>query len=142
MHVCRPRRRVRAIVADVVAQHSVNRLLKKVIAMLVLIILLALVAMFGVSIAAGIAMKESRVNGGVLQTLEGAAMRVDSVESREALWDIGRTDTNTLSKLRTLTFYVDMTADAATNAWVDATFQARLHSVSTATAGSTRGACV
>ena len=60
--MCRPRRRVRAIVADVVAQHSVNRLLKKVIAMLVLIILLALVAMFGVSIAAGIAMKESRVN--------------------------------------------------------------------------------
>ena len=120
-----PPYRVRAIVHDVMEQQSINKVLRKMVGVLVLIVVLTLVAMFGVSLAAGEALKESKVSGSVMTTLGGAALQVDTVESRKTLWHVGSASTNHLAKLKTITFYMDMTADASMNGWVEATFQVR-----------------
>ena len=106
-------------------QQSINKVLRKMVGVLVLIVVLTLVAMFGVSLAAGEALKESKVSGSVMTTLGGAALQVDTVESRKTLWHVGSASTNHLAKLKTITFYMDMTADASMNGWVEATFQVR-----------------
>ena len=117
--------RVRSIVQDVLAQQSMNKVLRKMIWVLVLIVVLTLFAMFGVSLAAGEALKNSKVEGSVMQSLDGKTMQVDTIETVKTLWDTGSTSTNALAKMKSITFYMDLTTDPATQAWVDATFKAR-----------------
>ena len=102
-----------------------NKVLRKMIWVLVLIVVLTLFAMFGVSLAAGEALKNSKVEGSVMQSLDGKTMQVDTIETVKTLWDTGSTSTNALAKMKSITFYMDLTTDPATQAWVDATFKAR-----------------
>merc|ERR1711871_778507 len=53
---------VRGIVHDVMKTNQTNKMLKKFVGILVLIIVTSLVAMFGVSFAAGFALKDSKVS--------------------------------------------------------------------------------
>ena len=53
--------RVRQIVLDIKETQGANKMLKKAIVGLFVIIVLTLIALFGVSIAAGTALKEVRV---------------------------------------------------------------------------------
>ena len=108
---------------DVMAQRSINKMLRKMVGLLVLIVVLTLLAMFGVSLAAGEALKDSKVSGSVMTTLKGTPMQVDTVQSTKTLWHVGSASTNDLAKLKTITFYMDMTTDASTSGWVEATFQ-------------------
>ena len=105
------------------AQQSINKMLRKMVGLLVLIVVLTLLAMFGVSLAAGEALKDSKVSGSVMTTLKGTPMQVDTVQSTKTLWHVGSASTNDLAKLKTITFYMDMTTDASTSGWVEATFQ-------------------
>ena len=107
------------------AQQSINKMLRKMVGLLVLIVVLTLLAMFGVSLAAGEALKDSKVSGSVMTTLNGTPMQVDTVQSTKTLWHVGSASTNDLAKLKTISFYMDMTTDASTSGWVEATFQVR-----------------
>ena len=63
------------------------------------------------------------MSGSVMTTLNGTPMQVDTVQSTKTLWHVGSASTNDLAKLKTITFYMDMTTDASTSGWVEATFQ-------------------
>ena len=83
----------------VTAKRQVKNLGKVVVALL-FIILLALGSIFAVSILAGEAIKESRVNGAAMTTPDGSsAVAVDIVESTTTLWDLPGVDTATLAKM-------------------------------------------
>ena len=79
--------------------------------------------MFGVSLVAGMALKDSKVAGSTMTALNGQAMQVDSVESNTGLFDLPAVDTTTLAKMKDLVFYVDLSTLAGAGAWAEATFK-------------------
>ena len=81
------------------------------------------VAMFGVSFAAGMALKESKVEGSTMTALNGDAMQVDTVESNVGLFDLPAVDTASLAKMKDVVFYADLTALASTGSWAEVTFK-------------------
>ena len=113
-----------AVIGNLVtAKRQVKNLGKMIVALLIIIVL-ALGSIFAVSMLAGEAIKESKVNGATMTTPDGtSAVQVDTVESNAALWDLPAVDTNTLAKMKDLVFYADLTADARFGAWVEATFK-------------------
>ena len=80
-------------------------------------------AMFGTSLIAGMALKDTKVQGSTMMALDGSVMQVDSCESNTGLFDLPAVDTATLAKLKDLVFYVDLTALAGAGAWAEATFK-------------------
>ena len=80
-------RRVRDIVHDVMMAQSKVGMLKKVVAGLSVVIILTLIAMFGVSLAAGIALKDTKLGGEVgtynkaMLSTDGSPISVDVTET-------------------------------------------------------------
>ena len=115
---------VRQIVNDIMAQQGQNKQLKKYVILLSLIMFAMCFAMFGVSLVAGMALKDSKVVGGSTMTaLNGEAMRVDSVESNVALFDLPAVDTASLAKMKDIVFFADLSTLVGTGAWAEATYQ-------------------
>ena len=87
------------VIGNLVSAKRQVKSLGKVIVALLLILVLALASIFVVSVLAGNAIKESKVNGASMTTPDGgSAVRVDTVESNAGLWDLPSVDTATLAK--------------------------------------------
>ena len=123
--VCAPTCRVRNIVQDVMAANSKIGMLKKVVALLVVIIILTLIAMFGVSLAAGVALKDTKLDGEVgtynkaMLSTDGSPISVDVTETDLELFDLPIMSSQDLAYLSVVSAYVDMTAAAAVGGWVE-----------------------
>lgn len=79
------------------------------VAMLVILVLVG--AMFGMSIVAGEAIKESHVNGdGVMTTLSGAPLTVSQTVSTDSLYELPALNMQQMSHIESLKFYVDMSS--------------------------------
>ena len=86
------------------------------------LVVLSLLAMFGVSFAAGHALKDSKLEESegtaTLKSTSGAPVTVGISEGAESMFDIPLNDMETLAALQTFTAYVDMTADVSVGGWV------------------------
>jgi len=108
---------VRSIVYDVKATENQNSMLKKFVGILVVMILATLIAMFGVSFAAGIALKETQmvsdpVNGATMKTTGGAPVTVSVTEQVGSLFDLPASTMPELEHLQFLSGVVDMSTHA------------------------------
>jgi len=115
--------RVRQIVNDVMGAKESNAILKKFSGLLFVIILLLIGALFGVSLAAAEAVKESHVKGGTMTTLDGQAVQVDTLESTTTLWDIPAMTTYDLAKMKDVVVFADLTNLAEVGSWVEMTMK-------------------
>ena len=115
------------VIGDLVGEKRKVKNLSKLVFALLVIVVLALASIFVVSMLAGNAIKESKVDGslgGEMTTPDGlSAVRVDGVESTTSLWDLPKVDTNDLAKMKDLVFYADLSTDATVGTWVEATFK-------------------
>ena len=90
-----------AVIGNLVSAKRTARNLTKLVAALMVALVLALASIFIVSMLAGEAIKESKVNGGAMTTPDGkTAVAVDTVESTTKLWDLPAVDTVTLAKMK------------------------------------------
>lgn len=115
------------VIGDLVGEKRKVKNLSKLVFVLLVIVVLALASIFVVSMLAGNAIKESKVDpslDGEMTTPDGmGAVRVDGVEMTTSLWDLPAVDMNSLAKMKDLVFYTDLTTDATMGTWVEATFK-------------------
>merc|ERR1719313_1641182 len=107
---------VRSIVADLDKEKAGKKAYKGAAIGLFIIVVLSLVAMFGVSFAAGHALKDSKLEQSaegtaVMKSTSGAPVTVSVSEENEGWFDIPLLDVTSLATLQTFTAFVDMTAD-------------------------------
>lgn len=114
---------VRDIVHDVVKAQNKVGMLKKFVALLLVIIIVLLTAMFGVSMAAGAALKESHIKDDEMISTRGVAVRIDSVETSYKLWDMPSLSSYELGKLDFLECYIDMSSNPQVGEWTEASFK-------------------
>jgi len=114
---------VRQVVNDVMGAKESNAMLKKFSGALFFIVLLLTGALFGVSLAAGEALKENHIKGGTMTDLTGQAVKVDEIESTTTLWDIPALGTNDLAKMKDIVFIADLTNLAEVGSWVEMTMK-------------------
>lgn len=113
-----------AVIGNLVGEKRKVKNLSKLVIALVVALVLALASIFVVSMLAGEAIKESKVNGGAMTTPDGkTAVAVDMVESTTKLWDLPAVDTVSLAKMKDMVFYADMSTDANIGSWVEATYK-------------------
>ena len=124
---------VKSIIRDVMQQAQMNKMLKKFVGVLVLIILAVLFAMFGVSFAAGFALKDSKVaavpqvEGSMpMVATDGMPISVEATESTLGFFALPALSAAELAALSTFSAFVDMTTGPAA-AWVE--FSAKLATV-------------
>ena len=116
---------MRNIVHDVMAANSKVGMLKKVVVLLVVLIIITLIAMFGVSLAAGIALKDTKLDGEVgaynkaMLSTDGSPISVDVTETDLELFDLPMMSSQHLAYLSMVSGYVNMTAAAAVGGWVE-----------------------
>ena len=112
------------VIGDLVGEKRKVKSLSRLVIALVLLVVLALASIFVVSLLAGEAIKESKVNGVAMTTPDGlSAVAVDTVESTTTLWDLPAVDTASLAKMKDLVFYADLSTYAAVGGWVEATYK-------------------
>jgi len=89
------------------------------------IIVLLVGAMFVVSIAAGEAIKESKVAGATAEmtALDGSVVSTGQAEVETTIWDMALLTPYELGNLKFFSFYVDLTAVAAYGGWVEFVLQ-------------------
>ena len=106
---------MRAIVSDVLKEKKAKKTYKGAVIGLFVLLGVAFAAIFGVSFAAGEAIKESHVNAeGVMTGLDGSAVKTEEVRSYATLYDLPKIETNILAFLDQLT--VNLAGDGA-GAW-------------------------
>ena len=110
---------MRQVVNDVMGAKESNKMLKKFSGALFFIVLLLTGALFGVSIAAGEAIKESHVKGGTMTDTNGLAVKVDTVESTTGLWNTPAMSTVNLAKMKDIVVYADLSNLAEVGSWVE-----------------------
>ena len=113
---------VRSIVYDVQAQGQKIGMLRKMVGMLMVIIVATLIAMFGVSFAAGFALKDTAMGtsdggGTPMVATDGSAVTVGVSEEARELFDLGSLDMATLAHMNTFSAFVDKTTDPKVNGW-------------------------
>jgi len=113
---------VRSIVYDVQAQGQKIGMMRKMIGMLMVIIVATLVAMFGVSFAAGFALKDTAMGtsdggGTPMVATDGSPVTVGVSEEARTLFELGSLDMTTLAHMGTFSAFVDKTADPNVNGW-------------------------
>ena len=104
---------------DVNSTNQMNKMLKKGIGLLMIIIMATLGAMFGVSLAAGQALKESKVSKeegtepgtSVMETLSGEPVTVGLTEFSGTLFDLPTLGARELAHLSSVGGWVDLTTD-------------------------------
>ena len=125
------RAEVRSIVNDLRNEKTAKKAYKGAAIGFFLILVLAMGAIFGVSLAAGQALKDSKIEsappaegeeGGVakavMETVDGVAVAVSVAEGESDIFDIVAMDMNELKDLKSVSVFVDMTADASIGDWV------------------------
>jgi len=124
---------VRGIVHDVMKTNQTNKMLKKFVGVLVLIIVATLVAMFGVSFAAGFALKDSTVTEAAqvsdtmpMMATDGSPVSVETTQSDLNFFALPALSAAELSALTTFQAYVDMSTGPI-GSWVE--YSAKLASV-------------
>ena len=106
---------MRAIASDVLKEKKAKKTYKGAVIGLFVLLGVAFAAIFGVSFAAGEAIKESHVNAeGVMTGLDGSAVKTEEVRSYATLYDLPKIETNILARLDQLT--VGLAGDGA-GAW-------------------------
>ena len=111
---------------DVTEINTQNTMLKKFIKVLVGIIALTLLAMFGVSLAAGYALKDTQLGAAEMPgsvpmvSRDGTPISVDVSEASGRLFELPAQSTLLLSGLTHITAFVDMSS-APVGAWVEYT---------------------
>lgn len=104
---------VRDIVHDVQSQKSKVKMLKSFVAILTLLVIVAFGAIFGVSLAAAEASKESHVTGGVMTSTTGVPVATSPVESfSDSIFDLPQAPADQLLDLQTLMAFVDFSGAA------------------------------
>ena len=112
-------RRVRSIVSDLQKQTKAKKAYKGFAIALFFIVVLALIAMFGTSLAANQVLKDTALDAsGAMKSINGTPVSVDVTENPNGLFDLPRMSAAEMAHLATLTVYVDMTADAGVGKWV------------------------
>ena len=98
--------------SDVLKEKTAKKTYKGAVIGLVVLLGVAFAAIFGVSFAAGEAIKESHVNAeGVMTGLDGSAVKTEEVRSYATLYDLPKIETTILARLDQLT--VGLAADGA-----------------------------
>ena len=111
--------RVRSIVTDLQKQTKAKKAYKGFAIALFVIVVLALIAMFGTSLAANQVLKDTALDAsGAMKSMDGTPVSVDVTEHPNDLFDLPRMSAAEMAHLATLTVYVDMTADAGVGKWV------------------------
>ena len=86
--------------SDVLKEKKAKKTFKGAVIGLFVLLGVAFAAIFGVSFAAGEAIKESHVNAeGVMTGLDGSAVKTEEVRSYAMLYDLPRIETNILARL-------------------------------------------
>jgi hypothetical protein len=110
---------VRSIVTDLQKQTKAKKAYKGFAIALFVIVVLALVAMFGTSLAANQVLKDTALDAsGAMKSMDGTPVSVDITENPNGLFDLPRMSAAQMAHLTTLMVYVDMTADAGVGKWV------------------------
>ena len=113
-------RRVRSIVTDLQKQTKAKKAYKGFAIALFVIVVLALVAMFGTSLAANQVLKDTALDtSGKMKAMDGTPVSVDITEAQGDFFDLPRLSPPEMAHLTTLTVFVDMTADASIGKWVE-----------------------
>ena len=100
---------VRGIVNDVLNQQKMNKSLKKIVFGLMFVLIAMIGAMFAVSYAAGEAIKESHVTGGVMTATTGEIVQVAVNENELSLFELPTLDVTDLAVLNRMSLYLDAT---------------------------------
>ena len=117
--------RVRKIVADVEKEKTAKKAYKGAAIALFAIVIFALIAMFGVSFAAGIALKDSKMEkvetedgpSAQMKSIDGSPVTVSVTEDILGIFEIPLLPTESLAGLK-FSVYIDMTTDASIGEWV------------------------
>jgi hypothetical protein len=110
---------VRSIVTDLQKQTKAKKAYKGFAIALFVIVVLALIAMFGTSLAANQVLKDTALDtSGKMKSMDGTPVTVDVTENPNGLFDLPGMSAAQMAHLTTLTVYVDMTADAGVGKWV------------------------
>ena len=113
-------RRVRSIVTDLQKQTKAKKAYKGFAIALFVIVVLALVAMFGTSLAANQVLKDTALDtSGKMKAMDGTPVSVDITEAQGDFFDLPRLSPPEMAHLTTVTVFVDMTADASIGKWVE-----------------------
>ena len=101
-----------------------RKLFQRLLVVAILIIGVLVSAMLGMGIIAGEAIKESHVSGAAeMVSTGGQAVRVDTVETSYALWDMPSLSSYELGKLEFFDCYIDMTSNPQVGSWTAASFK-------------------
>ena len=112
-------RRVRSIVTDLQKQTKAKKAYKGFAIALFFIVVLALIAMFGTSLAANQVLKDTALDAsGAMKSMDGKPVSVGITEHPSDLFDLPAMSAAQMAHLTTLMVYVDMTADAGVGKWV------------------------
>ena len=118
-----PSHRVRSIVTDLQKQTQAKKAYKGFAIALFILVLAALVAMFGTSLAANAVLKDTKLDtsGGhaAMKAMDGTPISVDVTQQTLGFFDIPRLDAMEMAQLQTLAVYVDMTGDKKVGEWVE-----------------------
>jgi len=89
------------------------------------IIVLLVAAMFVVSVAAGEAIKESKVSSDSAEmlALDGSVVNTGLAEAESTIWDTALLTPYELGKINFFSFYVDLTSVASIGAWAEMTLR-------------------
>ena len=110
---------MRSIVSDLQKQTKAKKAYKGFAIALFFIVVLALIAMFGTSLAANQVLKDTALDAsGKMKSMDGTPVTVDVTENPNGLFDLPGMSAAEMAHLATLTVYVDMTADAGVGKWV------------------------
>lgn len=89
-----------------------KKLFARLLGVAVLVIFALIGAMLGMGIISGNAVKESHVSGQAMTTKLGDAVQVEPSRSYLSLFELPQASTESLSKMESLTMYVDMSNGA------------------------------
>ena len=114
---------MRSIVTDLQKQTQAKKAYKGFAVALFILVLAALIAMFGTSLAANAVLKDTKLDtsGGhaAMKAMDGTPISVDVTQQTLGFFDIPRLDAMEMAQLQTLAVYVDMTGDKKVGEWVE-----------------------
>ena len=113
-------RRVRSIVTDLQKQTKAKKAYKGFAIALFVIVVLALIAMFGTSLAANQVLKDTALDAsGAMTSMDGTPVTVDVTEEGKDLFGIPSMSAAEMANLEGVIVYVNMTADPGVGKWVE-----------------------
>lgn len=127
---------VRIIIEEMERDENQVKSLKKVVAGVVFLSIIFMGILMGIILGANEMSKETHAKGGVMEDLDGNAIKVATVSSVGTLLDLPDYDAETMKTLKSLTFepiILEATTELGedeTNTTIETTFYEQLHNVS------------